>query len=71
VDCVRPRRSLLSTGGLLSYVGTLEPSLMSEIRTVTCDKCHRPLMLIDFYGSSLCRVTLDWASGEGPNRMSK
>ena len=26
---------------------------MSEIRTVTCAKCHRPLMLIDFYGQQL------------------
>jgi hypothetical protein len=32
-------------------VGTLEPSLMSEIRTVICAKCHRPL--IDFYGQQL------------------
>jgi hypothetical protein len=53
VDRVRPRRSLVSTGGLLSHVGTLEPSLMSEIRTVTCAKCHRRLMLIDFYGQQL------------------
>jgi hypothetical protein len=53
VDRVRPRRSLFSPGGLLSHVGTLEPSLMSEIRTVTCAKCHRPLMLIDFYGQQL------------------
>jgi len=53
VDRVRPRRSLFSTGGLLSHVGTLEPSLMSEIRTVTCAKCHRRLMLIDFYGQRL------------------
>jgi hypothetical protein len=45
----RPARA----GGLLSHVGTLEPSLMSEIRTVTCAKCHRPLMLIDFYGQQL------------------
>jgi hypothetical protein len=26
---------------------------MSEARTVTCDKCQRPLRLIDFYGEQL------------------